>query len=386
MCLSFVACACGEEPPPPTPAPPPPPPPAPIASSRPVAEAGAFALVPTGEGALLVWGAPYSAGGGVRALPLGPLGEATGSEQTVAVRGAAAGGAVEQRVGHAVEVAAAASGRRVGVAWVMDHGEALETEAAYSVDGGRAFGQAEPFGPSVRLERDRRGRVVMSASEELGLVLQHRVPEGPCVATSGSCALLHRAALGPDASEARRGNLPLEIQRPCDPLISGALAHRGTSYYAICHEEPAPRAMVYVIRPDVTYAAAIDSADGCLPAGLAPLDDGVAALTRCGEALSALVLDEMGRERARLARVAREAVCEGGRPVLRIGEGQARHSLRLGEAQDHVEALLPEAMAPEGARAIWTGEALLVAAPIGRDVSLRRYQCVRDRLDRTDVR
>ncbi|MCZ7679518.1 MAG: hypothetical protein M5U28_12450 [Sandaracinaceae bacterium] len=223
VCL--VACACEEEPPPATPPPPP-------------AAARAHRLEPAHRGGRRVRaradrrgraarvGAPYSAGGGVRALPLGMLGEAAGPEQTVAARGAAAGGAIEQRVGHAVEVAAAASGRRVGVAWVMDHGQAIETEAAYSVDGGRAFGQPEPFGPSVRLERDRSGRIAMSASEELGLVLQHRVPEGPCVATSGRCALLHRAVLGPDGSEARRGTCR---SRSGGPAIRSSAARSRTA-------------------------------------------------------------------------------------------------------------------------------------------------------------
>lgn len=379
--LALLAIACAEERETPAPRPEPPRPRAPIASSRSIAEAGAFALVPVGEGALLVYGAPYSAGGGVRALPLGALGEAMGRESLVVSRGAAAGGPIERRVGHAVEVEAAAIGRRVGIAWVLDHGEWLETQAAWSADGGLTFSAPLDLGPSVRLERDRRGRLSMSASDELGLALHHRAADGPCVANRGTCALLDRVVLGSDAGEARRGSMPLEIQHPCDPLVSGSIAHGGTSYYAICHEAPEPRTLVYVIRPDVTYAAAIDSPDGCVPAGIAPLDEGVAAVMRCGETGSALVLDAMGRERARIEPVVREASCRDGRPVLRMGA----HALRLGAAQDRLEALLPESIAPPGARAIWTGEALLVATPVGRDVSLHRYQCVRGRLERTDL-
>ncbi len=174
---------------------------------------------------------------------------------------------------------------------------------------------------------------------------------------------------------------------PCEPFVGGALARGGTWYYALCHAEEAPTATVYALRPAIDYAAAMDAPAGCVPAGIAPLDDGVAVVTRCGEGERAMHLDEMGQETGRFAIEDRGASCEAGRPVLRIGGGGQRHILRLGAATDHVEALLPASVAPPGSRAIWTGEALLVAAPIGGEVSLRRYQCVRgDRFDRTDVR
>jgi hypothetical protein len=47
--------------------------------------------------------------------------------------------------------------------------------------------------------------------------------------------------------------------------------------------------------------------------------------------------------------------------------------LTLDAPQSRLEALLPEAIAPVGARAVWTGEALLVAVPDGSDLLLRRF-------------
>ena len=38
----------------------------------------------------------------------------------------------------------------------------------------------------------------------------------------------------------------------------------------------------------------------------------------------------------------------------------------------------------EGSRAVWTGEAVLIATPLGREVALRRYECGRGGFHRTD--
>jgi hypothetical protein len=238
----------------------------------------------------------------------------------------------------------------------------------------------------VRVARGQHARLAMAAADDGTLALYRRTPETRCVGGEGTCAHIARTALGTDGPRADRAG-GLEVPAPCEPFVGGAIARGGTWYYALCHDEPAPTATVYALRPSIDYAAALESGEGCVPAGLAPLEGGVAALTRCGASLSAIDLDEMGRERGRFALDPRAVSCRAGRPVLRAGEGDAARELALGASLDHLEALLPEEVAPPGSRAIWTGEALLVAAPVAGEVSLRRYQCVRgDRFDRTDVR
>jgi hypothetical protein len=351
-----------------------------------VATPAAFAVIPASEGALLLWAAPRAAGGGVRALPLGPLGQVTGPERTIVTEGAAAGGAFEDRIGQVVELDAAAVGRRVGVAWVVDHGLALEVQASHSLDGGGSFTRPVDLGPTVRLgEGEHGGRLSMAGATDGALVLYHRIPEGPCVASSGTCARFTRSGVGTEPAQAMRGTEPLEVQHPCEPLVSGATFRDGTWYYAICHRAPTPRVTTYVIRPAVAYAAAVEGRADCTPLAVAPLDGGVAVLTRCGTDVGALVLDPMGRELARLTAVQRSATCVEGRPLLRLAEAERSFELHLGSAVDHVEGLLPEELAPTGSRATWTGEALLVAVPLAREVSLRRHECVRGRFERTDV-
>jgi hypothetical protein len=326
-----------------------------IAEPRAISDAAAFALVPTGEGALLVWGARD----GVRAIPLGPLGEPAGAELEL-----------DEEERAITEIDATASGRRVAVAWVVDDGAEAAVEATYSLDGGRSFAAPEPLGPTVRGSS---GRLDMAAHEDGSLVLYHRIPEGPCVASQGTCARFTRTGVGGDPSRGMRGTEPLEVQRPCDPLVSGALWHDGTWYHAVCHADREPSTLVYAIRPAISYAAPIDLPAGCTPLGIAPLDTGVAAVTRCAGRTSATHLDAMGRPLARFDPAEPSVVCEAGRPSITLGE---RASLRLDGAREDLEALLPDAIAPASARAVWTGEALVVAAHAQGEVSLRRYRCV----------
>lgn len=320
-------------------------------------------------------------------MRLGPLGEALESDRRIARRGAAAGGTAEQHVSQAVELDAFAVGSRIGVAWVMDFGHHLSVQSAYSVDGGTRFAAVEELGETVRLDPGTRGRLAMSGTTEGRLLLQHRVTQGDCVSSAGRCARIQRTSVGGDGP-GPRGGIGLEVRTPCDPLISSALFRDGSLYYSLCHEEEevGPSATIYTIRSALSWAGTT-ALEGCRPVATAPIDRGVVVVSRCGEDLVATRLDEMGREVDTYRPVERVAECQDGRPVLRVREGNREAKLRLGAAVDHIEGLLPEDIAPDGSRAIWTGEAILVGVPRGHELTLRRYQCLPDgRLDRTDVR
>ncbi len=391
----LAGCTCGEEPAPaaaPTPAAP-----APIAAGRALAAPGAFALTPVADGALLAWGAPRAVGGGVRTLRLGPLGQALDRERAVTERGAAGGGAAgggaagggaagggaaEEHLRQAVEVDAFAVGGRVGLAWVIDDGHHLSVQSTFSPDGGARFAEPTSLGRTERLSGPR-GRLAMSGDPEQ-LRVYHRLERAPCVAAAGDCARF-------DQTDVTRGEPPpdrrvgvLEIGRPCEPLVAGSVHAGGTWYYGVCSlEDAAPRTTVYVIRSEVSYAAAVPF-DGCEPDAMTGLGaDGVVVRVRCGGEARAVRLDVMGREVERFDGFEAEVACEDGRPTLEVRGGGRPRTLRLNEAHDHLEAMLPPELAPSGARAVWTGEALLVAWAEGRELFLRRHQCVDGRLRRT---
>ena len=382
LALSLVLAVGCEDPPPPPPPPAPIVTPAPIVASRTLASDAAFALVAVPDGGLLVWAVAESRGSGIRTISLSPTGASLGTDRSIAPSGASA----TDTAGQAVELDAFATGRRVGIAWVMDRGHDLRAQAVWSADSGERFGAAEDIGETVRLEPGARGRVVVSGSPDGTLVVHHRIPDAACVASPGTCAMFDRYGLG-DSEEGARGTEPLEVQTPCEPFVAAALFHDGTWYQSLCHVDPqaGPSTTVYAIRPSLSYAAPT-ALPGCQPGGISPLDHGVLVRASCGETDVAHHLDEMGRIRATFRPADYHASCTQGRPVLRIRQGNREVKLQLGAAQSRIESLLPRRLAAPGARAIWTGEAVLVATPQLRSLTVRRFECLKDgRLERTDV-
>jgi hypothetical protein len=77
-------------------------------------------------------------------------------------------------------------------------------------------------------------------------------------------------------------------------------------------------------------------------------------------------------EEVRVDRV--DASCQDGKPRLRqLGPGGL--NLVLDERRDRVEAFLPATFASPLARAVWTGQTLLVASSSGAPVTLKGYRC-----------
>lgn len=386
-------CSLFEDPPPPPPPrPPPPPPPAPIAAARAIATAAAFDLVSGPAGTFLAWGVPASDGAGVRVLELGPGGAARGSEAEIAGGSLAAGGSSDQAPNQVVELAMAESGTHLGVAWSVIVLDGLRTEAAYAATA-PAFGRAVELAP-MELGSSGRGNLVVAALASGELYVAHRIMRGPCHDTSGGateCARFARTML--PGGDSVRGDGASEVASPCSPFLPGALSGGGGAqpwFYGVCHGE-SPATTMFVINPDPAsqYAAATELLAGCTPVSIARADTGAVLRARCGDDEAFARIDPMGRATHQLRRVTLTTRCDAGRPVLEAREGESAVARRLTESESRVEAWLPPALAPEGSRAVWTGEAVLVASPIGpsggREVLLRRFECVGADLHRTDL-
>jgi hypothetical protein len=87
-----------------------------------------------------------------------------------------------------------------------------------------------------------------------------------------------------------------------------------------------------------------------------------------------------------LRAVKRALVCARGRPLLHIEASGRSIELPLSAPQSRIENMLPASLAPPGARAVWTGERLLVATPLrdgaGQRLSLSAFGCQADKLAR----
>lgn len=371
LSLSLAACSarCGKTDAPVAVAAPPPFVLGPIAAPRAVASGAAFDLVATGTGAVLFFAGPASEDGALRAVSLDPRGGARGPELTVVAR------APSDLPLVVAEVAAASAGGRLGVAWVAH--ETPEQTALFATFGGaeaEAFAPPIALGESVVLPRGARGRLAMSASDDGALTLTFRKPAGPCGSESGTCARYEHRRIGrPDAAPHRaEAN---EVRVPCEPFLPGSVWTNGVWYSGVCSASDGAHGHVFVLRAEPPYAADDDGPAGCLPVGLVALAEGAASVSRCAEGLHVAHLGTDGRAVATTTRSVLSTACVNGHPQLRSTGDGVTISLSLEAPQSRLEALLPQSLAPAGARAVWTGEALLVAAPQGADVFLRRYVC-----------
>ena len=395
LTLGLVAGGCSDPPPTTTVVPPPPVPVLPIAAPRPVSSSIAFDLVSTPGGAVLAWGTPARQGGGVRALALDPGGAPRGTEVDVVRRGEARSGSAEEAPAQIEELTIASSGTRVGLAWVIG-GITPIVQATFSPQEAEGFAPPRTLAPTTSLvpgSRAARGRIAMSSREDGALVVTHRIADAPCseavVAEAGTasgttCARIARSEIDSLVAELEP-TTEMEVPAPCPSLLAGAVTTSGTWFYGICHLAPTVATTLYAIRPSISYAAANDTLAGCTPDAIAPLAEGVAVAGSCEDARHMSFVDATGRETSVVVAPRLEVACEQGRPVLSIGGDTVPRRLGLVAAVSRLEGLLPERIAPRGARAIWTGSALLVATPLEGEVSLRRYECREASLVRTDL-
>lgn len=375
---SLAGCQCGEEPPPPAPRVLIERPIAPIISSRPVATRAAFDFVASTGGAVLAWGAPARFGGGVRAQLVDALGGARGTDVDVATRGIAHGGAAEQVPSQIDELSMAVAGSRVGVGWVVTPVDTTRAQVTVSNHDLEGFAAPQTLETVSRVDEPR-GRISVSATQDGQLMFAHRIGDAPCVSVEGTCARI--ATVNAETGHSMRGDQLMEVRGPCPSLLFGGVTRGPTWYYGICAADPITTGTVYAIRPETSYAAATTLEPGCRPASIVATSAAVYGVSRCdGGPVAVRQLDENGAVTA-VARDTPIVDCTEERPTLRVG-GIA---LPLRESVSGIAALLPGTVAPADARAVWTGEAVLVAVAEVGSLGLRRYQCQEGVLTRTDL-
>jgi len=386
LALALFAAGCGDDDEPrsvplpregPEPEQAPPAPRPTLAAPKMSAGAGAFDLVIAGDEVLWVIGLPARSGGGIEVGSLDALGVAAGDWRT-AVPGRSDGTGLAPA---AVEIDAQVVQGRMGIGWVERQGLQLQTRAVLGDARGRTFG-----GPRDLAEREHdprsgsRGAIALVASG-FGIGVLYRRADGACESGGRSeCARFGRARLGEGRPSRGDG---YSLPEPCAKALVGAAVAEEIRYHALCAmDEGEPRTMLFGIQFEPRYAHAEPLLAGCEPVGLTPFDEGVALMGDCGDTgarerrgfhveEAARTIGDLGTPQAR---------CQDGRVILNFGGPE----LTLGAPRDGLEALLPPAMASGDDRAVWTGEAVLVATQLGRESALRRYGCDRGVFRRTD--
>lgn len=371
-CLVFTLGGCSDDPEPlRLPPPPPPPPRVVVAAPRLVAGPGSFDLVLGDEGPVLLFGPPSARGGGLRALSLGRMGEALGGERVLLGRG----GGSRELAPQADEIAALAEGGRLRVAWV-ERDQLVFHVRSMLIDGQASSpGDVNTVGPTSRTHTGR-GSLALAAHEG-GFALLHRRQDGPC--EDGGRAQCTRFAVDHAGSAASRRGGGLAIPTACDAPVVGFVSSGGTWYQSLCAlEEGTMRTTVFGLQFDPQYAHAEHILAGCLPRRMAQVAGGVVVLSEC-EGGKGVYVSDAGRTIRELSGSPQlECTPEG----VVWSWGELSQPLSAPRAQ--VEGMLPTSILSEHARAVWTGESLLIAETVGDELSVRRFECDDGRFRRTD--
>jgi hypothetical protein len=345
----------------------------------------AFDLVATSDGALLVSAEPGACAQGLSIQRFGADGRARGARSAGPTSACRAGGTglrspvVDGRV---TEIAAAAGGGRVGVAWIVEDGSDALVFAAHGDDDGERFSPTMSLGATVPGGTVSRARLQLTASEPGQLRVGFREPDGACSAHVGRCARYLTRPLPDPRPADGRGVEGREIPVPCKRMVAGGIWVAGTWYDGVCARTPESVTHVFAIRPEIAYAEAVPTLDRCEPLGVAPGDAFAVVWGRCDDGIAARTLSpDPARDRF-VHPASRSLACDLGRPLARVrGPGGTGFDVRFDAPRARVEHYLPDDAEADSARAVWTGEALVVARPVsGARLRVEARSCVGTRL------
>jgi hypothetical protein len=323
-----------------------------------------FELVASPAGATLVWAPSGRVDGALKKVELDGDGAFRG-DAVVAV----AAGAV---TGELSDVAATWVETRLALAWVERQGAGARVRAAWAEAGAPPF----DLGAAWAAPGTARGNVVVAAREGRALVFA-RGSETACTDPGRhGCFGFDFHELEP--GRATKSGLPLSVPVPC-ASDSTQLAVVGTRFhYGVCTDTGArPITTLFTIERDPDYARAEPLLEGCTPAGTFLWRGAAWLVADCDGGRRAVRLGAREEPAQFLDLHARRFDCHAGISSLRAPSLE----LELDGPRSDLTALLPVGLAPPGARAAWTGKALVVATALADRVRLVRHTCSGDRLE-----
>lgn len=253
-------------------------------------------------------------------------------------------------------------------AWVERAGDAAKLRAVLAND--PRAPEAFDLGPAWLPSTPERGNVALSVDDRRAVVFARGAAE-PCA--RGGDAPCHGFAfhhVPPDGGQRER--VALEVPVPCARHSALLAMTRPRWHYAVCTQAAGrPGLTVFDIQPDPQYAAASQILEGCEPLGILTIDGDPSIVANCdGRRTIAHLRSEDGPVPVEPASPV-DPTCTNGKLWLRVGA----HMHAFSTPQRGLELLLPPHLAPAGARAAWSGNALLVASTLGSELHWRRYVC-----------
>lgn len=346
-----------------------------LAAPRPIASSSAFDLAPVADGAVLVWGRPGRLGGGVLALRLDEYGGSVGHEVPLFVPSLPPGGLTAERIAEdALEVDATAARGALAVVWIAR--DAMVLTAKSLVGDVATLRAAAPnvLGVTERTTTAGRGSVAVATEDDGSIHALVRLGTVPCAdGATGPCIGIGHAELRPTGVHAVGS--PLAVPAPCPVAISG-IASVGTRFhYGVCSTRTGqPVTTVYTIETEPSLARTEDILPGCATDGFVVAGDELLVPGRCAGGRAGARIAS-GAQSMRAMPMENLAVrCDHRVPIITT-EAAIGATIRLENATDRLESMLPESVAPVGSRAVFTGSTVVVAQPIGGEVAVHRFGC-----------
>jgi hypothetical protein len=218
-----------------------------------------------------------------------------------------------------------------------------------------------------------RGNVAIGSSDGHFLVLSRREKTDCADSNQSDCIGFDLFRQEPSGS-ARTGS-PLAVPLPCEQNSVSFAVSGSRWFYGVCSRSTGkPVTTLFSIQSEPAYARADRILEGCLPLGATALAGDLVVIGDCGGRREGLRMrgGNAALEEVRVDRL--EVVCDAGKPLIRqLGPGGL--SLALDERRDRLEAFLPPALSPLHSRAVWTGQALLIAQQGAARISVKSYRC-----------
>ncbi len=338
----------------------------------------AFDLTVSQRGALLGWveGSP----GVLHVLRLDERGQRVAAPAATALQGSGV-----------ADLALVDTREGVGLIWRVP-AEPAEVRGLWLDPAGAASALA--LGATWAAPGGARGNLALAARGESALALVRGPSEACREAPEAAGAAAEAACFGfrfhqLSARGAQPLGLGLHVPVPCDARAALLLSPPGSAdqryHYAVCTRAEGQTVLTaFSIEPARSYAAAQQVLHGCQPLGAGLFGGQPTFVAECGAARRLARFVDADAPFAVESADVRGLMCSGGsdsRARVRLGSGW----LELGAPQAQLELLLDAELSPPGSRAVWTGEALLVARVAGGQLALDRHVCAGKELERQSV-
>jgi hypothetical protein len=273
--------------------------------------------------------------------------------------------------GEVLELAATGIGKQLGAAWIESDASESRTRALLLAPSEAAPPEPTRIATGAPVTAASRSHLALSGTAEGRLRVLYADAPTKCVdPASGPCIGYGFREIGAGA-RALAGQW-LAVPQPCAHGAPSLTARGDRLYYAVCaSNDGQPRSVAYSINVQTEYARADEVLGGCDPLGMLALDDGALLVADCNGVRRAVELTLAARPPVERTLSEREVTCDGALPNVRAAE----LALPLTAPRERLESVLPDELAPPGARAVWTGHALLIAHPAPSGIELVRLAC-----------